>query len=155
MRGLPPVLLAEVRFAFQVCGRQHVATRRTRFSTCPPLFKKPQNKAKNTLPIQVIHSQLQAQKQKDNGPTPVHEEPAAAKELVPSSEEKTSLDTQRKVEVPLKVIPKAEIIPNLTLSPKERLQIEQLTRRMPPRSEPKGTYSCPDTTSNERWLTLC
>jgi hypothetical protein len=39
----------------------------------------------------------------------------------------------------MRVIPKAEIAPNLTLSPKERLHIEQLTRRLPPRVEPRGT----------------
>ena len=139
MRGLPPLLLAEVHYAFQVCGRQHAATRRTHFSTCPPLFKKSQKSKKNDLPIQVIHNQkLQAQKQRDDASTPVGQKPSAGTELVPSQKQETSLDTGRKVEVPLKVIPKAELTPNLTLSPKERLQIEQLTRRMPPRSEPKG-----------------
>ncbi|KAK4940428.1 hypothetical protein LTR10_019411 [Elasticomyces elasticus] len=139
MRGVPSVLLAEVRYAFQVCSRQHAATRRTRFSTCQPLLKKKSPKSKkNDLPIQVIHNQkLQAQKQRDDVPTPSPEQVPTGTELVPSSEEETALDTGRKVEVPLKVIPKAELTPNLTLSPKERLQIEQLTRRMPPRPEPK------------------
>jgi uncharacterized membrane protein len=139
MRSLPPGLVAEVRLAFQTCSRQHVASKRTQFSTFRPLFKKsPSSKKKDHLPIQVVHSQLQARKAAAaktaaNKPT--------SKDLVPRSDEAKSLDTGRRVEVPLKVIPKADIAPNLTLSPKERLQIEQLTRRLPPRAEPQGKPS--------------
>merc|ERR1711939_714543 len=132
MRSLPPGLVAKVRSAFQACSRQHAASKRTQFSTFRPLFKKSApSKKKDQLPIQVVHSQLQAQKE-------AAAKEATSKGLVPSCDEAKSLDTGRRVEVPLKVIPKAEITPNLTLSPKERLQIEQLTRRLPPRAEPQG-----------------
>ncbi|KAJ9498156.1 hypothetical protein H2202_006307 [Exophiala xenobiotica] len=135
MRSLPPGLVAEVRLAFQTCSRQHAASKRTQFSTFRPLFKKsPPSKKKDHPPIQVVHSQLQAQKA---AAAKTAANKTTSKDLVPRSDEAKSLDTGRKVEVPLKVIPKADIAPNLTLSPKERLQIEQLTRRLPPRAEPQ------------------
>ncbi len=136
MRSLPPGLVAKVRSAFQACSRQHAASKRTQFSTFRPLFKKSApSKKKDQLPIQVVHSQLQAQKE---AAAKAAAKESTSKGLVPSCDEAKSLDTGRRVEVPLKVIPKAEITPNLTLSPKERLQIEQLTRRLPPRAEPQG-----------------
>ncbi|OCT54378.1 hypothetical protein CLCR_00961 [Cladophialophora carrionii] len=140
MRSLPPVLVADIRHAFYTCSRQHAASRRARFSTYKPQLKGWEHKKNENLPIQVVHSRLQAQK-KDNA-RPL--EPSVApspedRELVPRAEEATSLDHGRKIPVPLKVIPKADIAPGLTLSPKERLHIEQLTRKLPPRSEPKGS----------------
>ncbi|EXJ95800.1 hypothetical protein A1O1_00924 [Capronia coronata CBS 617.96] len=137
MGTIPAVLIAEVRIAFQSCARQYASTRRTHFSTLRPLLKKsqPVTKADN-LPIQVVHSQIQAQKKTQSSPT-LPPNPQASKELIPVGEEQNAVDSGRKVEVPLKVIPKAEVAPNLTLSPRERLHIEQLTRRLPPRSEPK------------------
>lgn len=138
MRSLPQFLVAELRLAFQSCSRQHAAARKTAFSTWRPLLKSsPPGKKNDNLPIQVVHSQLQAQKK--SHARPLAPPASESKELVPRLEEGKSLDSGRKVEVPFKVIPKADIAPNLTLSPKERLHIEQLTRRLPPRSEPKGT----------------
>ncbi|KIX00441.1 uncharacterized protein Z518_10580 [Rhinocladiella mackenziei CBS 650.93] len=135
MDSIPAVLIAEVRTAFQVCSKQYTATRRTRFSTWRPLLKSsPPTREIENLPIQVVHSRLKARQ------TPSLPKKAPTNKelvLVEEEEEKKSLDTGRKVEVPLKVIPKAEIAPNLTLSPKERLHIEQLTRKPPPRSETK------------------
>lgn len=139
MVGIPTVLIAEVRTAFRSCARQYASTRKTRFSTLRPLLKGPQPPRRtDNLPIQVVHSQLRAAKKSQSSPT-LPQNPQAGKELVPVTEGERALDSDRKIEVPLKVIPKAEIAPNLTLSPKERLHIEQLTRRLPPRSEPKGT----------------
>lgn len=142
MAGVPLVLLAEVRVAFQSCSRQCAAGRRSQFSTFRPALKNPRSaKQKEHLPIQVIHSQLQPQPQtKPHALYSLPKKPPVAKDLVPVSKDGKALDTGRKVEVPMKVIPKAELTPNLTLSPKERLQIEQLTRRLPPRTEPKGRH---------------
>ncbi|KIW29692.1 uncharacterized protein PV07_05485 [Cladophialophora immunda] len=138
MRSLPPALVAEIRHAFQSCSRQYAASRRTQFSTLHQRLKSSQRSKSDNVPIQVAHSQLRAQKTNLARPS-IPPAPSApeTKELVPQEEQEKSLDTGRKVEVPFKVIPKAEIAPNLTLSPKERLHIEQLTRRLPPRPEPK------------------
>lgn len=144
MGSIPIVLVAEIRLAFQACSKQHAVTRKTRFSTLRPLWKSsPPTKSKNS-PIQVVHSQLKAERKPDVRPTiPPASALAESKKLVPHEEEDKSMDRGRKVEVPLKVIPKADIAPNLTLTPKERLHIEQLTRRLPPRAEPKGTLQYP------------
>ncbi|KAL2403002.1 hypothetical protein ABEF93_006645 [Exophiala dermatitidis] len=138
--GSPPsVLLLAVRAAFQSCARQYAASRRTQFSTLRPLLKSPQQPRRaDNLPIQVVHSQLQAQKKSQASPSPsLPPNPQAGTELVPAAKDEKAVDSGRKLEVPMKVIPKAEIGPNLTLSPKERLHIEQLTRSLPPRTEPK------------------
>ncbi|KIW98702.1 uncharacterized protein Z519_00363 [Cladophialophora bantiana CBS 173.52] len=139
MRNLPPALVAEIRYAFQCCSRQCAASRRARFSTLQPRLKSSRPRKDDCIPIQVVHSQLQAQKINQAQPSiPPAPHTPEGKELIPQEEQAKSLDTGRKVEVPFKVIPKAEVAPNLTLSPKERLHIEQLTRRLPPRPEPKG-----------------
>ncbi|ETN38491.1 uncharacterized protein HMPREF1541_06526 [Cyphellophora europaea CBS 101466] len=57
--------------------------------------------------------------------------------LVPRDHERRSLDTGRKVEVPTRVLPKAELAPNVKLSPMQRLHIEHLTRHPPPKKPPK------------------
>ena len=142
MKSLPPFLVIEIRHAFQSCSRHYAASRRTHFSTLPPQKRgSEQAKQDKNLPIQVIHSQLQAQKKKADDArlqTPPQTTGPDSKGLVPRHEEKRSLDSGRKIPVPLKVIPKADIAPGLTLTPKERLHIEQLTRKLPPRPEPKG-----------------
>ena len=142
MRCLPPFLVAEVRQAFQSCSRQYAASRRSEFSTLYPRLKASKApKKNNNLPIQVIHSRLQAQqKEEEDARLEASSEGLGpdSKELVPQEEKEQSLDTKRKIPVPMKVIPKAEIAPGLTLSPKERLHIEQLTRKLPPRQEQKG-----------------
>ncbi|KIW80056.1 hypothetical protein Z517_06671 [Fonsecaea pedrosoi CBS 271.37] len=138
MRGLPSAVVAELRYAFQSCSRQYAASRRTQFSTLHQRLKKSQHPKSESVPIQVVHSQLQAQKPNLARPLiPPAPRASENKQLIPQEEQEKSLDTGRDVEVPFKVIPKAEIAPNLTLSPKERLHIEQLTRRLPPRPEPK------------------
>lgn len=141
MGSPPPVLLLAVRAAFQSCARQYAASRRTQFSTLRPLLKSPQQPRRaDNLPIQVVHSQLKAQKKSQASPSPsLPPSPQASTEVVPVAKDEKAVDSGRKVEVPMKIIPKAEIAPNLTLSPKERLHIEQLTRSLPPRTEPKGT----------------
>ena len=141
MRSLPPAVVAEIRYAFQSCSRQYAASRRAQFGTLQPRMKAshPTEKRDN-LPIQVVHSRLQAQS-KGNAKSshPSATASPASRELVPHREGGKSLDSGRKIPVPLKVIPKADIAPGLTLSPKERLHIEQLTQRLPPRQEPKGS----------------
>lgn len=136
MRSLPSNLLAEIRHAFQSCSKQYAASRRTHFSTVSPRLKasRPAKNEKD-LPIQVVHNRLQNKKKHHVTSR------SESRELIPQKEEDKSLGSRRKVEVPLKVIPEANIAPGLTLSPKERLHIEQLTRALPPREEPKSSLA--------------
>jgi hypothetical protein len=140
MRSLPPALVADIRHAFFACSRQHAASRRARFTTFKPRLEGSEPRKNENLPIQVVHNRLQAQKKDNARPSEPSATPSAAgRELITRPDEAKSLDNGRKIQVPLKVIPKADIAPGLTLSPKERLHIEQLTRRLPPRLEPKGS----------------
>ncbi|KAK5076069.1 hypothetical protein LTR64_008487 [Lithohypha guttulata] len=61
-------------------------------------------------------------------------------ELVPEKKEEKGLDTGRRVPVPLRVIPKADLNHNLKLSPRERLHIEVLTRQLPKNNQEKKLY---------------
>ncbi|KIW43284.1 hypothetical protein, variant [Exophiala oligosperma] len=145
MGSLPPFLVAEVRLAFSTCSRRYAATKHARFSTSRPLYQKfkplpvekKKQKKNERVPIQVVYARQQAQQQLEGTRTALPQQSEASTELVVPQQEDWALDGGRKVEVPLKVIPKAEITPNLTLSPEERLHIEQLTRRPPAPVEPK------------------
>lgn len=121
------------------CFRQRaVSHQRPLFSTSAPLLKSPNSrKAARSPPIQVVHHKYQLQKQEQQ--LSERDDASDSKELVPRPDEDISLETAHKVNVPLRVIPKAQITPNLRLSPKERMHIEQLTRAPPRPSAPPGT----------------
>lgn len=125
------------------CLRQHaVSHQRPPFTTWAPLLKSPNSrKAPKSPPIQVVHHKYQQQQQEQLSQ---RDDASDSKELVPRSDENTSLETDLKVKVPLRIIPKAQITPNLRLSPKERLHIEQLTRAPPRPSAPPGTVEFGD-----------
>ncbi|KIV94451.1 hypothetical protein PV10_02218 [Exophiala mesophila] len=141
MANLPTALLVQVRVAFATCSRQHAVSRKSQFSTLRPLFRKAPEKPKTpkSVSIQVAHHRAQLQKEQEKEKerqATSSQRTHDTKELVPRSKEDTSVSTERKFQVPLKVIPKAQIAPNVSLSPRERLQLEELTRRTPRPAEP-------------------
>ena len=142
---LPNLLLVELRLAFQTCARQHITRRQQSrpFRTLPPLFKKndagPGRGGKPPLRLQVTkkNDALPA----SHHPLPASDilparESASSRELVPDPSKPTSVSGRRRVDVPMKIIPKAQVSPQLKLTPKEQLHIEFMTRR-PPRAEAK------------------
>lgn len=141
MGNLPPALLVQVRLAFATCSRQYAVSRKSQFSTLRPLFRKGTQKPKTPkgVSIQVAHhrAELEKEKEKDRQARP-SQLPHDTKELVAQTEGQTSVSTERQFQVPLKVIPKAQIGPNISLSPRERLQLEELTRRTPRPAPPPG-----------------
>lgn len=123
-------------FARQECIR----TGRLRFSSFHPCLKRsstigPSNKANGPSNTQLdkrdISSTLENKYQNDLLAS-------GKKELVPLPTEGKALDTSRNVDVPMKVLPKAQLGSNVTLSPLQRLHIEHITRRNPKRIPPKG-----------------
>jgi hypothetical protein len=133
MTSLPPSLVADIRHAFRSCARQHLASRRTQFSTSQALLKKSKSTGENK------NVQLEAQKKaRAQSVLPPKPRQAASTDLIPHEQDGRALDHGRKVEVPMRVIPKADIAPDVELKPKERMAIEQLTRRPPPKVEPRG-----------------
>ena len=132
---LPPFLLVEVRAAFRSCSRQHAVRKSFAFTTLQCLnARAPRHSPKHpsvpsTSPPR-RHTDLQQNSSEDNTED--------SRDLVPSREDERAVDTGRKVDVPLRVIPKSEVGSKVRLSPQERLHIEHLTRHPPPQRPTKG-----------------
>jgi hypothetical protein len=146
---LPNLLLVELRLAFQTCARQQRACRQQSrpFRTVQPLFKRRPSRSGTEVPPP---RRLEVTKKSDASAArfpppadPYHvptDASASSRELIPDPSKPTSVSERKRADVPMKVIPKAQITPEVTLTPKERLQIEFLTRR-PPRTEEKKSKS--------------
>jgi hypothetical protein len=133
MTSLPPSLVADIRYAFRFCARQYLATRRTQFSTSRTLLQSSKSSEKNK------NVQLEAQKKaRAQSVLPPKPGSQTSTELVPDEQDGRALVSGRKHEVAMRVIPKANIAPNVELKPKERMAVEQLTRRPPPKVEARG-----------------
>jgi hypothetical protein len=147
---LPNLLLFELRFAFKTCAKQHTTRRHEirSFSTLQPLFKKkharsdgevkPSSSGEITTKSNVSLPRVRPHADSLNVPT---NESGSSRELVPDPSKPTSVSKRKRADIPMKIIPKAQITPEVTLTPKERLEIEFVTRR-PPRTEAKksGSY---------------
>ena len=137
--SLPSFLLVEVRAAFRYSARQHTASRRCPYSSTAFLLARSPPPRNPSLPP------ARKPQQDASAIEPARRErlPKAGERdamgLVPRDHERRSLDTGRKVEVPTRVLPKAELAPNVKLSPMQRLHIEHLTRHPPPKKPPKRT----------------
>jgi hypothetical protein len=153
---LSNLLLFELRFAFKTCARQHTTRpyRIRSFSQLQPLFRKKHARSDSEVkPPSSVEITT-----KGNIPPPgdrprvdsIHvptNESGSSRELVPCPSTPTSVSKGKRADVPMKVIPKAQITPELTLTPKERLEIEFMTRR-PPRTEAKKSGCTGDRAMN-------
>jgi hypothetical protein len=147
---LPNLLLFELRLAFKTCAKQHTTRRHEirSFSTLQPLSKKkharPDSEVKPSLSVEITTksniSPPHVRPHADSLNVPTNES-RSSRELVPDPSKPTSVSKRKRADVPMKIIPKAQITPEVTLTPKERLEIEFVTRR-PPRTEAKksGSY---------------
>ncbi|RMZ80584.1 hypothetical protein DV738_g2710, partial [Chaetothyriales sp. CBS 135597] len=136
--ALPPFLLIEVRAAFQTCARQNALQKASRHSftvtkvrflrTCPP-NRFPAGRPTTSVP--------EAQWPKARNPN-TSQNGESSTQLTPSKENDNALDTGRKVDVPLRVIPPAKLSPTTKLLPQERLHIEHLTRHPPTKKKTPG-----------------
>jgi hypothetical protein len=148
---LPNLLLFELRLAFKTCAKQHTTRSHEirSFSTLQPLFKKkharldseikPPSSVEITTKSNISPPRERPQADSLNVST---SELGSSRELVPDPSKPTSVSKRKRADVPMKIIPKAQITPEVTLTPKERLEIEFMTRR-PPRTEAKksGLYT--------------
>ena len=130
--SLPNFLVLEMRAAFRSCAQQHRLSRQRQFSCSvaarlqkPPGSKN--NPSDNWPYTGAIVPQPGTQWQADTRPG--SDSRHDGKELAPRQKGETALDTGRRVPVPLRVIPKAEVAPGVKLSPRERLHIEVITRQ--------------------------
>lgn len=147
---LPNLLLFEIRIAFHSCAMQHRARRQhvRSFAALQPLFKRKQSRSGTivaplpslgvTEKVDDVATRASPQADSHHAPT---DQPGSLRELVPDPSKSRSVSGRKRADVPMKIIPKAQITPELTLTPPERLQIELLTRR-PPRTEAKKSELC-------------
>ncbi len=144
---VPHPLLVELRLAFKSCAKQHGTHRQLsrEFGTFQSLFKKKDLRPKAP---KKRNGALEVRKKDHRVPAPpvpnadfkATASPTSSQtstELVPDPSQSTSVSGRRTKDAPMKVIPKAQVSPELTLSPKERLQIEFLTRAPPKTLGPK------------------
>lgn len=144
---IPQLLIVELRMAFKTCARQHSARPPLSrdFRTSPYLSKRNQKR-----PDKVNRDITSVEHSKGNRKVSARDRPNVTsksaiaqssvhtpKELVLRPSEPTSVSDARKIDVPMKVIPKGQITPELTLTPRERLHVEYVTRQPPKKLEPK------------------
>lgn len=135
--ALPTFLVAEMRLAFKNCVQQRKSSSLlySRYFSNAAIRRKgpPQKKpAPQRKPAsRSSDGALTARKASQYVDTK-HERGAADKEetgLATQEPEKTAVGTERRVPVPLKVIPRAQLSPQVTLTPRQRLHVEMMTRR--------------------------
>lgn len=129
----------EVRLAFKHCARRQsiFKVERRTLTISSPL------RARNRGTHGAVTASPSEKKLKDIANLPETPNPSAPKsgdrksgrshttQLVPRISKAGTLEHPPRSEVPARLLPKAQISPDLTLSPKERLQIEYETRRPP------------------------
>lgn len=64
---------------------------------------------------------------------PAEQPERSTKNIEPGTREYMDVETGKRVSVPMKVMPRAQLTPELMLNPKERMQLEYITRRVPQR----------------------
>lgn len=137
LMSLPSSFLADFRLAFSQCRPRRAFSQRSLLHTSRSLNKRAAplvpSQTRNGNPIEPRDERTQ-----EPAITQQLNDDQQSKELIASDSERTSLDKRRKVEVPVKVLPKAQLGPTHKLSPEQRLHVEHLTRHPPPQRPPKG-----------------
>lgn len=129
--ALPTFLMVEMRLAFKNCAQQHKNSNLKyvrSFSNAairrkgPPQSKLPSRPNDEAFTASKASQDLDS---KSGHGTAEKEQTGLARQ----EPEKTAVGTERRVPVPLKVIPKAQLGPQVNLTPRQRLHVEMMTRR--------------------------
>jgi hypothetical protein len=141
------IVLLELRMAFKTCARPRSSPifRPAFFSTHRSLQKRrgttppAQSNAKSSPNLGIAkRPESNPTEGKDEGATVLSEQSdRRSKAVEPGTREYTDVETGKRVPVPMKVMPKAQLTPELVLNPKERMQLEYITRRVPKREPGK------------------
>lgn len=140
--SLPNFLVVEMRSAFRTCASLHRSSRTRHFSTVQQRSREgpPAPKGGSKPPLQWPYNGALTPQKPAQGHSVQRDDRHSQKnetDLVRQQKEQTAVDTGRRVPVPMRAIPKAQITPTLKLSPRERLHIEVLTRQQPRQQEKK------------------
>jgi hypothetical protein len=136
-------ILLELRLAFRTCAvpRSSSHLRQAFFSTHRCLQQrgaaqspKPLNpKKKSKLSLAKRPENTTALSQDGNDGLPATGAKEAPRDVGNAPRSYRDVDTGKQVPVPMKVLPKAQLTPELVLNAKERMQLEYITRRTPKR----------------------
>lgn len=134
-------LVLEMRAAFRSCTHQHrLYSRRFISSTTSRLKSSSSKSSSSSNPARSWPYNGAVTPTKPPTPSARPKPTSQSTELSPRQEEQTAVDTDRRVPVPLRVIPKPDIGKNVRMTPRERLHIEVLTRQQPRKVEEKKVY---------------
>ena len=137
------LLLVELRLAFRTCARPRsspqfrqaffsthrcLRDRRSAKTPAPSSFK-----AKQNLSITKRPDTTPAESRDTDNALPAGKSREGSKHLAPAPRSYRDVETGKQVPVPMKVLPKAQLTPDLVLNAKERMQLEFITRRVPKR----------------------
>lgn len=128
-----------MRLAFRSCKQQHRRSNLRCFSSSIISRNDPPRKDfPSDPPDRALAPRKQSHAAESNGE---HGRKAQDQTgLAPRDPEKRAVGTGRRVPVPLKVIPRAQLSPQIHLSPRQRLHVEMMTRRPTVNTEEKKVY---------------
>lgn len=126
--ALPNFLIIEMRLAFRTCAQQHKGPNLRCFSTTR-ISKKdtPRRYSSNNQHNRALTPKKPSPPSENNAGH--GRRPQDQTGLAPRDPEKRAVGANRRVPVPLKVIPKAQLSPQVHLTPRQRLHVEMMTRR--------------------------
>ncbi len=156
------IIHLEMRLAFKACARTpSFASARCRISTFPSLQARNRDIAGAAPRLYPAKSVEEVTKLTDDAephpPTNAQQKSSRSNStsLVPQTPQAGAFERPQRSDIPARLLPKAQISPNLTLSPKERLQIEYETRRPPKASVKPGEQHGTETSNDRRWRLTC
>jgi hypothetical protein len=136
-------LLVELRLAFRTCARPRSSTqfRQAFFSTHRCLRDRRSAKtpatsssnAKQKLSIAKRPDTIPVESRDTDEPVQATNRREGSKHVAPAQRSYRDVETGKQVPVPMKVLPKAQLTPDLVLNAKERMQLEFITRKVPKR----------------------
>ena len=150
--SLPTFLVTELRQVFRTCARSHTSCRPRSFTNTPWCSQRTPTPTSGELKTNEDASRVIGHSHKKSSESKIiakgHAQakapsPSQSTDIVPRSQDGKALDGERTTQVPMRIVPKAQITPNLRLKPLERLHVEQLTRRTPVIAPIKGTRPMP------------
>lgn len=140
-------ILHELRLAFRACAqpRSSCQSRQAFFSTFrslqarqDPLSARQSNKKpKPDLDVALRREATPADTQNEDRVLTSENPEERSGDVIPRPRSYRDVQTGKRVPVPMKVMPKAQLTPELVLNPKERMQLEYITRRLPKREPGK------------------
>lgn len=126
--AVPEFLIIEMRLAFRNCAKQHRMMRSRCFSsTTISRYASPRKSSQSDPSNRALTSKETSPATRSNNGNAGNTTDKTG--LTTQDPQRTAVDTGRRVPVPMKVVPPAQLNPQIRLTPRQRLHVEMLTRR--------------------------